>query len=380
MRSGIPPPPAHEAAERADPDAQPPVTQTAHVNRIATALPRHEVHDAFRLFAGHQITDGRIRTAFARLAERSQIARRYSVLEAEPDATGTTCGFYRLDRFPSTGARMARFEAEAPALAEAACLALGLEREGPSITHLVLATCTGFAAPGLDHWLIRRFGLPGGVERSLVGFMGCQAAINALKLAHHIVRSDRRARVLVLNLELCSLHLQPSSEIEQLLCFLLFADGCSAAIVSAEPAGLAIEGFHAAIVPEAADQITWRIGDSGFDMTLSGFVPLTLARALPEHAATILGGLPAEETSLWAVHPGGRSVLDAVMHGIGLPPDALETSRAVLRECGNMSSATVMFVLERMMRAAPAPGTRGCALAFGPGLSAETMRFSVSGC
>jgi predicted naringenin-chalcone synthase len=319
-----------------------------------------------------------VRTAFARLAERSQIARRHSVLQPDAEATGTTCGFYRLDRFPSTGARMARYEAEAPALAEEACLALGLEAEGASITHLILATCTGFAAPGLDHWLIRRFGMPGGVERSIIGFMGCQAAINALKLAHHIVRSDHRARVLVLNLELCSLHLQPSSEIEQLLCFLLFADGCSAALVTAEEAGLRIEGFHAATVPEAADQITWRIGDSGFDMTLSGFVPLTLARALPGHAATILGGMPPEEIALWAVHPGGRSVVDAVGHGIGIPEAGLAESRAVLREHGNMSSATVMFVLQRMMAAAPPAGTAGCALAFGPGLSAESMRFRVA--
>ena len=350
----------------------------AHINRIATAVPRHEVHDAFRIFAGRQITEPRVRTAFARLAERAQIARRWSVLEPDAEARGTTCGFYRLDRFPSTGARMARFEAEAPALAEAACLALGLEAEGRRLTHLILATCTGFAAPGLDHWLIRRFGLPGGVERSIVGFMGCQAAINALKLAHHIVRSDRRARVLVLNLELCSLHLQPSTGIEQLLCFLLFADGCSAALVSAEPLGLRIEGFHAALVPEAADQITWRIGDAGFDMTLSGFVPLTLARALPGQAAAILGGLPPEEVALWAVHPGGRSVLDAVAQGLGIPEAGLVDSRAVLRGHGNMSSATVMFVLQRMLAAAPPPGMRGCALAFGPGLSAESMRFAVA--
>ncbi len=352
-----------------------PVTQ-AYINRIGTAVPRHEVHDTFRRFAGRQITEPRIRTAFARLAERSQIDTRHSVLEPEADASGTVDGFYRLETFPSTGARMARYEREAPALAEAACLAMGLEGEGPGITHLVHATCTGFAAPGLDHWLIRRFGLPGHVERSIVGFMGCQAAINALKLAHHIVRSDHRARVLVLNLELCTLHLQPSSGIEQLLCFLLFADGASAALVTAEPQGIGIEGFHAALIPEAADQITWRIGDGGFDMTLSGFVPLTLARALPGEAAAILDGEAADAFDLWAVHPGGRSVLDAVMHGLNLPGQALDTSRAVLREHGNMSSATVMFVLQRMMAAGR--GLRGCALAFGPGLSAETMRFRLA--
>ncbi|HYZ34372.1 MAG TPA: type III polyketide synthase [Crenalkalicoccus sp.] len=349
----------------------------AHINRIATAVPRHEVHDAFRAFAGRQITDARTRTAFGRLAERSQITRRFSVLEPEADATATVDGFYSVNRFPSTGERMARYEAEAPALAEEACIGLGLDAACCGITHLILATCTGFVAPGLDHWLIRRFGLSNSVERSVVGFMGCQAAINALKLARHAVRSDPRARVLVLNLELCSLHLQLSSEIEQLLCFLLFADGCSAALVSAEPAGLRLEGFHAAIVPEAADQITWRIGDNGFDMRLSGFVPLTLARTLPGQARDILGGAAASGFDLWAVHPGGRSVLDAVAHGLDLPEAALGTSRAVLRDYGNMSSATVMFVLERMLAEA-APGARGCALAFGPGLSAEAMRFSVA--
>nr|WP_256476140.1 type III polyketide synthase [Siccirubricoccus soli] len=339
-------------------------------------MPRHEVHEAFRRFAGRQIADSRTRIAFARLAERSQIARRYSVLQADAAATGTVDGFYRLDHFPPTGSRMARYEAEAPALAEAACDALGLAAEAPRLTHLILASCTGFAAPGLDHHLIRRYGIPGGVERSIVGFMGCQAAVNALKLAHHIVRSEPRARVLVLTLELCTLHLQPSTEIEQLLCFLLFADGCAAALVTAEPEGLALEGFHAALVPEAARQITWRIGDLGFDMTLSGFVPLTLARALPAEAGAILGGVPTAEFDLWAVHPGGRAVLDAVAHGLELPDAALAESRAVLRDCGNMSSATLMFVLARML-AAPR-GARGVALAFGPGLSAESFRFRVA--
>ncbi len=347
----------------------------AHLNRIATALPRHEVHDPFRRFAGRQIVDDKTRRAFARLFDRAHIHNRFSVLEVNAEASGTVDDFYRTDRFPSTGERMVRFEAEAPALAEAACDALGLEQEGPRITHLILATCTGFVAPGIDHGLMRRYGMPGSTERTVVGFMGCQAAINALKLARQAVRTDPHARVLVVNLELCSLHLQPSSEVEQLLCFLLFADGCSAALVTAEEHGMRLDGFHAAVVPEARDQITWRIGDGGFDMTLSGFVPLTLARALPDQAAAILAGHATDAYDLWAVHPGGRSVLDAVMHGLSLPQDALDVSRSVLRDFGNMSSATVMFVLQRMMATARA-GQRGCALAFGPGLSAETMRFT----
>lgn len=346
-----------------------------HINRIATAVPRNEVHGTFHAFALAQAASGRDRTAFARLAERSRIQRRHSVLE--PGGLGTTCGFYRFgERFPGTRARMARYEAEAPALAGSAIAAL--EEDGASITHLVYATCTGFAAPGLDHQVISRFGLPGSVERTIVGFMGCQAGINALKLAWHIVRSEPRARVLVLCLELCTLHLQDSSELEQLLCFLLFADGCAAAIVSAEPVGLRMEGFRSTILPQAADQITWRIGNDGFDMTLSGMVPFTLAHALPDWQAEMLGGEDPAAVDLWAVHPGGRAILDAVSHGLSLPQGALSASEDVLRENGNMSSATVLFVLQAMMAAGGAAGRRGCALAFGPGLSAESMRFTTA--
>ncbi|WP_439599135.1 type III polyketide synthase [Falsiroseomonas sp.] len=346
------------------------------INRIATAVPRHQVHGAFRAFAAAQAL-GRDRRAFARMAARADIASRHSVLEpSAPEGSGTVCGFYRQGgRFPTTRARMARWEAEAPPLAEQALLDLGMEGEGPGITHLIVATCTGFVAPGLDRQIIARFGLPLQVERSTVGFMGCQAAINALKLARHVVRSEPEARVLVVCLELCTLHLQDTAALEQLLCFLLFADGCAAALVTAEPVGLRLEGFASQVIPAAADQITWRIGDAGFDMTLSGMVPFTLAHALPDLAPALHGGRGLAGTRHWAVHPGGRSILDAVAHGLDLPEEALATSRAVLSEHGNMSSATVLFVLARML-AAGQPG-HGCALAFGPGLSAEAMRFEL---
>lgn len=345
------------------------------INRIACAVPPHQVHEAFTIFAGRQVLprDARI---FGRMSERSQIARRWSVLEpSEPLGSGTTCGFYRWgDGFPTTRTRMQRYEAAAPALAERALDRLGLRAEAPRVTHLILASCTGFTAPGLDQWIIGRYGIPGSVERSIVGFMGCQAAINALKLAWHIVRSDPSARVVVACLELCTLHLQETTAIEQLLSFLIFADGCATALVTSEPSGLRVDGFHAGLVPEAADQITWRIGDDGFDMTLSGLVPFTLAHALPDWIGAILGGADPGEIDLWAVHPGGRSILDAVAHGLDLPQGALADSRAVLRDHGNMSSATVMFVMAAMIARAQ-PGQRGCAMAFGPGLSAETMRF-----
>jgi predicted naringenin-chalcone synthase len=347
------------------------------LNRIATAVPRHQVHGAFRAFAAAQAL-GRDAQAFARMAARADITTRWSVLEpSAPEGSGTACGFYRQGgQFPSTRTRMQRWEAEAPALAEAALTALHLPQEASRITHVIVAGCTGFVAPGLDRHIIARFGLHPGVERTNVGFMGCQAALNALKLAWHIARSEPKARVLVLCLELCTLHLQDTTALEQLLCFLLFADGCAAAIVSAEPEGLRLDGFSSVVLPDAAEHITWRIGDQGFDMTLSGMVPFTLAHALPEWQAEMLAGADAATIAHWAVHPGGRSILDAVAHGLALSQGALAASRAVLNDYGNMSSATVLFVLQRMLEAGT-PGA-GCALAFGPGLSAEAMRFTAA--
>ncbi|MEO3472219.1 type III polyketide synthase [Roseomonas sp. CAU 1739] len=348
------------------------------INRIACAVPKNQVHDAFTHFASRYVLEGRDSNTFQRMANRSQIAQRWSVLEpSEPRGSGTTCGFYRVgEAFPSTKARMVRYEQTAPALAQAALDRLGLAEEAKDVTHIIFASCTGFAAPGLDQWAINHYGIRGDVERTIIGFMGCQAAINAFKVAWHIVHSDPKARVVVICLELCSLHLQGSTAIEQLLSFLIFADGCATALVTAEPVGLRVDGFHAGLVPQAADQITWHIGDSGFDMQLSGLVPFTVAHVLPTICDAMLGGARPSDVDLWAVHPGGRSILDAVAHGLDLPDGTLGESRAVLRDHGNMSSATVMFVLRDMM-ARQQPGQFGCAIAFGPGVSAETMRFTT---
>jgi predicted naringenin-chalcone synthase len=208
----------------------------------------------------------------------------------------------------------------------------------------------------------------------MVGFMGCYAAINGLKLARHIVRSQPQARVLAVNLELCTLHLHETQDLEEMLSFLLFADGCAAALVSADPVGVAMESFKAALVPDTHDLIRWNIRDQGFDMVLSGAVPAAIRTALAQSRADILGG--ANDIDLWAVHPGGRSVLDAVEQAFDLPPEALAASRGVLRDNGNMSSGTVMFVLDRLMR--DQVGGRGCAMSFGPGLVAETMLFRMA--
>jgi len=211
----------------------------------------------------------------------------------------------------------------------------------------------------------------------MIGFMGCYAAINALKSAHHIVRSEPDAKVLVLNLELCSLHFQETGELEQVLSFLVFADGCAASLISAEKQGLAIDSFLAVNIPETSHLITWRIGELGFDMHLSGQVPGEIGRSLKGMGSQVTRGRDLSSVDLWAVHPGGRSILDSVEKGLELRADALASSRSVLAQYGNMSSATVMFVLQKLMEKAQS-GQNGCAMSFGPGLTAETMLFHAA--
>ena len=351
---------------------------TAYLNRIATAVPEHDVHDAFVVFAERMLADPRLRTVFRRMVSRADIAHRYSFLDPQRGAPAnsrrmTRMSFIGLGNFPNTARRMELFEQSAPVLMRKAVDRLALnEKERSGITHVLVTCCTGLYAPGLDFEIVDHLGLSAGVERTMVGFMGCYAAINALKLARHIVRSDPKAGVLMVNLELCTLHFQETQELEQVLSFLVFADGAAASLITAREQGFALDSFKAVMVPETRGLITWKIRDLGFDMLLSGQVPGELGRALHE------GELMAERDGidLWAVHPGGRSILDAVEKGLELPADALAASREVLSCFGNMSSATVMFVLQRMMQQAR-PGQRGCAMSFGPGLTAETMRFHV---
>jgi predicted naringenin-chalcone synthase len=363
------------------------VPAVAHINRIGTALPPNDVHEAFVDFVGTLLTDRRDKAIFRRLVSRAAIDHRWSFVTPVKDPDGFTVdaeGFYRPGAFPTTARRMARFAATAPGLAEQAIAGLGLSaKELAGITHLVVASCTGMVAPGLDQILVQRLGLDPSVERTHVGFMGCYAAVNSLRLAHHFVRSDPSSRVLVVNLELCSLHFQETGKMESLLAMLLFGDGCSAALVSADAQGIALTDFRAATIADSAEAITWGVGDQGFDMVLSGQVPVILQRALAgPTGADLLHGRSPEDYGVWAVHGGGRAILDAVETGLGLAPGALDRSRDVLRECGNMSSATLMFVLQRIMAeigSSVPRGAPGFAVAFGPGLAAETFRFETVG-
>ncbi len=355
---------------------------TAYVNRIATAVPPHDVHSAFLSFAQSLFSDDSTRAAlFQRMAKKSGIEHRYSFVAPGADPAGAVidqAAFYVRGDFPTTAARMRFFETHAPELAAATVERLQPDGRHDDITHLLITCCTGLSAPGLDLELVERCRLPGSVERTVLGFMGCYAAINALRLARHIVRSEPAARVLIVSLELCTLHLQETSDLETILSFLLWGDGCAATLVTAEPHGLALDSFRTVLLPETRELIEWRIRDSGFDMTLSGQIPAAIHEGLRIHGQEILAGTPTAAIDLWAVHPGGRTVLDAVERAFDLAPASLAASREVLRRFGNMSSATVMFVLEALLRSS-ANGTAGCAMSFGPGVVAETMLFRSGG-
>jgi alpha-pyrone synthase len=334
------------------------------------------VHGAFIDWAEPRIADPRSRALFRRMAERSGIGQRWSVLPPTPEGGSPVApgGFYHPD-LPTTGARMAVYAEAAPELALAAIADLEAKVSLGGITHLVVASCTGFVAPGIDQIIAARLGLPGSVERTLVGFMGCYAAVSSLRLAHHIVRSEAQARVLVVTVEISSLHLQDETEIEPLLAMLQFGDGAAAALVTAEAKGFALSDLFAVTLDDSAALIRWTIGDQGFAMHLSGEVPGRIAEALRDEAVreAMLAGRSLGEIDSWAVHAGGRSVLDAVEAGLGLPADTLAESRAVLARYGNMSSSTLPFVLAAMI---DAPERRqGIALAFGPGLAAEGFHF-----
>ena len=243
-----------------------------------------------------------------------------------------------------------------------------------AVTHLVTVSCTGFFAPGLDIGLIKRLGLPPTVGRLHVGFMGCHGTLNALRAAQAWVDADPAAVVLVCAVELCSLHFQYGCDPDKLVANALFADGAAALVGRSATGGDEAWRVVAAgsyLMPDAEDGMTWRIGNHGFQMTLSPRVPDLIGAHLRPWLEAWLASLGRrlEDLNSWAVHPGGPRILTSVAKALGLPEAALATSAEILAECGNMSSPTVLFILQRLQQQG---ARRPClALGFGPGLVAE---------
>ena len=278
---------------------------------------------------------------------------------------------------PTTRDRMSKYEESAAALAVAASrTAMDEAATDPNrISHLVTVSCSGFYAPGFDVALIKRLELPRGVARTHVGFMGCQGALNGLRAARAFVEADPKSIVLLCALELCSLHHQYGWDSELIVANALFADGAGAMVVESGAADSVapyrVVSSNSALIDDSEDAMSWRIGDQGFTMTLSSRVPEIINGHLRPWLESWLRphGLELDDVGSWAVHPGGPRILSAFEEATGLGAAALETSRRVLADHGNMSSPTVLFILDRMRReGSPKPVV---ALAFGPGLSVE---------
>jgi len=330
--------------------------------------------------------DDEQRQMLGSLYRHTEIEARYVVFQAEKVRSVTKGGSVDSvfvpngdDRGPTTAQRMARYHKEALPLATAAChTALAESGIAPAaVTHLVTVSCTGFAAPGVDVGLIKGLGLRPTTVRTNVGFMGCHGAINGLRVASGYAGSDPKARVLMCCVELSSVHFYYGWNPKRMVGNALFADG-SAAIVGTAPDGKndwTVTATGSCLFPDSEHAMSWHVGDHGFDMTLSAKVPQMIQDNLGPWLQEWLSanGLTIPTVGSWAVHPGGPKILSSVADALGLPTGVTDVSRRVLAGHGNMSSPTVLFILNELRKAgAPRPCV---ALGFGPGLVAEGALF-----
>ena len=359
---------------------------------IGTAVPEFSITqaDAAEVSKSFCCESARKLRLIPALYRRAGIDKRHSVLlESANGDPFARQSFYpkahdSTDGGPTTLQRMERYEAEAPPLVVTAAMrAIADAGVDPgTISHSVTVSCTGFHAPGIDAALVKELGLPATVERTHVGFMGCHGALNGLRVARSFLDADPRARVLVSAVELCTLHFFYGWDSQKMVANALFADGAAAVVgLSADDPALAgANGDYwtaiangTLLMPGSEDAMTWRIGDHGFHMTLSPRVPDLIRGHLMEWLDDWLKaqGLSIREIATWAVHPGGPRILTAFGDAVGLDSDAMGVSREVLSEYGNMSSATLLFILERLRRQG---AERPCvAVGFGPGMVVETM-------
>lgn len=389
---------------------------------LGTAVPAQAVTQEQALEVSSDIIceDDRQKRMLRMLYRKSGVTSRRTVIPWQ------SSGFWSETelRGPGTGARVQMYERYAPLLATASSrAALGLSpQECPTsvsaevssrtddpllqpggiesdhlsptghpasfdpktVTHLVTVSCTGFAAPGFDWSLFETLGLRDDVQRVQVGFMGCHGMINGLRVARGLAAAEPNAVILVCAVELCSLHYRMNWENEAMIGNALFADGSAAAVVvganhpmasetNQSESGLSLAASGSVRIPDSEDQMTWRIGDFGFDMNLSGQVPVSIRAHLADWLSDWLRGqdLSISDIGGWMVHPGGPRILDATEEALALEPTALSVSRSILNDYGNMSSPTVLFVLQqtlRQKRTGP-----WVLLAFGPGLVAEAI-------
>lgn len=347
---------------------------------IGTAVPahRHAQSDIRQFMERVFALDPAERRKLRFLYQQSAIDYRYSVI---PDYSlpPSEWSFYpdgeSLEPVPTIEKRMEwynRYAVELSAAAIADCFN-GIAGNAADCTHLITVSCTGMSAPGLDLALVEKLALPLSISRSSINFMGCYAALHAMRQADAICRSEPEARVLIVCTELCTLHFQKEPSPDNIAASLLFGDGAAAVLLqSGVGKNPGISGFHSEIMPAGKNDMSWNLSSTGFLMRLSGYVPDLIQADFKPMILRALAKFSKPQAKIggWCIHPGGKRILEAVVKSLSLPGNAMEAAYEVLKEYGNMSSPTVLFVLKRMLE----KGNRGNIIvaAFGPGISMET--------
>ena len=359
----------------------------AYIHSIATAVPetfakQEKVRDLMKSrFEG----DRRTQAILHRVYSQSGIEKRHTVLH--DFHSGSDDSFFNRafseHSCPSTSERNEKYTQEAIPLflnVGEQLLNQNPELDKNSITHVITISCTGFFAPGPDFEIVRGLKLNPSTQRYHIGFMGCYAAFQGMKMAKAFCEADPDAVVMVIATELCSLHFQKKNDPDTLIASSVFADGAAGMIVSAKQPthGFEMKAFTSSLAYEGEKDMAWTIGDSGFNMTLSSYVPDIISANLEDVITPLFESLKTtkEEIDLWAVHPGGRAIVDKVEETLGLQDDQVRSSRKVLAEFGNMSSVTVLFVLNDILLQKPDSGKTILPIAFGPGLTIETGLFT----
>lgn len=360
---------------------------SVYLHHIETLVPEFAYDQSYaRDVVASWVSDPKLQRVIKRIYNMSGIEKRHSVLGefmpgAEPKLFLPGPAGKPIE--PGTGERNRCF-IEASRLLSVDCARKALAAtpwvEASRITHVITVSCTGFYNPGPDFDIVTQLGLSDSVERYNLGFMGCYAAFPALRMARQFCIANPEAVVLVVSLELCSLHLQVREDLDSMLANTLFSDGVAAAIVSATPppsdrSAFSLNSFATTLAVEGRRDMAWEIGNSGFNMILSSYVPDIIAANIRAVVESAIGeaGIARSDIGCWAVHPGGKAILDKIETELNLDPKCLKASRDILRDYGNMSSATVLFVLRQILNDRALPdGTPVLAMAFGPGLTIET--------
>jgi predicted naringenin-chalcone synthase len=336
------------------------------IHHITTSVPENYYDQQFirEFMKKHVATDRMTSMILHRLYTQSGIEKRHSVLKEFhsddiPDGASFRDAATGAVRSPGTGERNALYMKEARLLYIDAAKNVFSERgdiHKEDVTHVITVSCTGFYAPGPDMDVVNALELSPSTQRLHIGFMGCYAALPALRMAKSITEADSRAVVLIVAAELCTLHLKFESDTDSLLSSTVFADGCAAALVSGKAPSrgqkaLRLDGLFTTVTPNGAGDMAWTIGDNGFDMVLSSYIPDIIEGNLQGVLGPIWSqsGMQPDDIDIWAVHPGGRAIVDKVQASLQLTDEQVSSSRKTLRDYGNMSSATVLFVLRDVM-------------------------------